>query len=494
MRPTQCWRGISLILGLIGCTTTLTTQRVGPVGSAPQPGWDYSLPFAQYDITIVRTLETCGEEPTVAITATAVTNFVADPANAFTIDYRSLASATKISNLEIEKYPNGMLKKIGASAEDRTGPVIVNTATALAKIAAAAMGFPSGVVAPAVEGMGRSRPIERCNPETVDALRRAPALRARVATATVRLQDATARLDALTAVASPVSSGADATTQRELIRAARDVAERKSELATATEGYKKVVEQLTITSQLRWPANGDERSSEPQRLTLDQLSKWLKDAEGVTKEDLAFRLETDSSLAGASVPQPTGTPSPRPEPLRYRVPVRARLVMYTVRGDAPTDRVKVITEGPVPQLGRVYLLPLQNKAFQNNELKATFSEDGNLQTAGYAEKSSSAEAATEAFAKVAGMAPQVVRDVRLGPAQWEAAELEAKTKVLENQAKLQTARDALVTSPAEDAEKKRALLASDTALLDAERAKIVAQYLLDKARSDPSSVIEPAKK
>lgn len=476
------------MMSLIGCTTSLTANRLDLAGSQPQPGWDYSLPFAQYEISIVRTLNSCTTQSDVDVKATAVTTFVPDPANTFTIDYRSLASSTKISDLQIDKHANGMLKKIGAAAEDRTGPIVVNTATAIAKIAAAAAGVPRPLAPPGLVGV--------CNSATSLAVTDKPRLRGRVEVATKLLNEATTRLEALTAVAVPFGGRADSTTQRELLRAARDVATYKSQLAQETVSYAKVVDQLTITTQLRWPPNGDERTSQLQKLTEEELTQWFTSPDLSSVKPVVFELQASSGLGVPAPAQPgTGTAKAHPEPLRYRVPVKGKLLMHQKSGaeDDVTVKTKLVTEGPVPQLGRIYLLPLQNKAFQNNVLNATFAEDGNLLAAGYIEKSSSAEAASETLAKVAGLLPQAIQDVRLGGAQSEAAEIEAKTKVLEAQAKLQAARDALSPSPTEDAEKKRALLAADSALLDAERAKIVAQYLLDQARLDPTKVIDQGK-
>lgn len=477
-------QGIVAIMLLTGCTTSLVAQRLDLEGSEPLAGWDYSLPFAQYDVILVRTLDECGPRPSIKAKATALATFQPDPSNTFTIDYRSLSSSTKISDLQVEKHPNGMLKKLGATAEDRTGPIIVNTATAIAKIAAAASGTPL----PGAEAVPAA-PDEMCTPKTLDALRERPKLRARVDAATEKLNDATTRLQALTGVSTAMGRGMDASTQRDLRSGAREVAARKIDLEAAARPLAKNAEHLTAATPLRWPTNGRDSRIEAPPIDAETLDRWFHTS-SVDVGRVVFELKPSSPLAVRSPPTAAtgekGADS-RPGPIRYRVPVKGKLVLYPA--DAPTKESTVV-EGPLPQLGRIYLLPMENKAFENNLLNATFSEDGNLLSAGYAEKSSSAEAATEAAAKVAAMLPQVVKDVRLGGAQREAEDLAAETAVLAQKAKLRAAREALDPAPTEESEKARALLVAETSLMTAERARIAANYLLEQARLDPSTAVD----
>src|SRR6185437_4436063 len=199
----------------------------------------YSLPFVQFDFVAARTLGGCDEQGRLKIdyAVTATGNNQSDSSQTYLIDYRSLSSMTKISGLKVSFFPNGMLQSINASAEDRTGQIIVNTVTALGTIAATiASGgapipeparpenVPSNVAAPDLKAICRAA----LKPEIRKALDSKAILDAKLAAATDELKSATARLTLLSSTGSVLGGRLDAASQSRLLEAVRF-------LSTATE-------------------------------------------------------------------------------------------------------------------------------------------------------------------------------------------------------------------------------------------------------------------
>lgn len=135
------------VTSLTGCATVRTTPYLERTESAGEslPGLTYSLPMAQYDLVVVRTLSECPGDQTkseatqlkFSIDVAGAERYV--PGEAYTLDSR-LVGFLKTSSLELNYYASGTLKSIGVQAEDKTGEVIANTA----KIAAAGLMLASG--------------------------------------------------------------------------------------------------------------------------------------------------------------------------------------------------------------------------------------------------------------------------------------------------------------------------------------------------------------
>lgn len=478
---------LMLPASLSGCTTRVVTRPLTLDRAAPVEGWDYSLPFAQYDVSIVRALKSCKIGPTGELeleldtTVKATVRYERDPAYTFTIDYRSLSSPTKVSDFQIEKHPNAMLKRIGVSADDRTGPIIVNTFTTIANLAATA----SMLVGGAPPGQ---RADAACKDAIAAALERLPALRSEMQSAQARLERATAELEGLTSQAAVIGGRPSASIQAELLARANAVIARRAELAKATAPYAETLKIVSETQVIAWPSNGNDRRLEND-LRAETLTAWSE--RRIARRyrcPILFEITSESGLA---VPPGDAAAAGAAEgALRYRVPVKGRLeASYTGNCEVPTqasDR-RILIEAPVPQLGRIYLLPFENGPFQNNLLNATFSEDGNLTSAGYAEKTATAEAATQTAAQVSAALPQALRSAYLGGAQFETERNDALTKALQSEANLEKARAALDPPAATASAERMALLAADTALKQAELANVAATYVLEQARVDPST-------
>jgi len=131
------------ILALSGCSNRLAVTKVEP--EKVNDGPVYHLPKVRYDITVSYTLKSCNPTPQFDVTAKAAEVYIPDPVHWYQVDYESLRSGTKTTNLEIDLYPNGTLKTINASAEDKTAKIAVAIGKAMAQLALPGIG-PSGLL------------------------------------------------------------------------------------------------------------------------------------------------------------------------------------------------------------------------------------------------------------------------------------------------------------------------------------------------------------
>ena len=104
----------------------------------------YSLPYAYYKISVVRTLKKCdvvtsGLSLSFDVSVSAIPMFGPDPSQTFVIDNASLVNWFKTSELSVERFENGMLKSIGASATDQTGTALASAAGGVVKLAQVAL-------------------------------------------------------------------------------------------------------------------------------------------------------------------------------------------------------------------------------------------------------------------------------------------------------------------------------------------------------------------
>src|SRR6478609_2396833 len=136
----------SMALALASCThvATIRSQDVAPAepGQAFE-GASYSLPMIQYDIELTRLLDSCDAHnlPKFALQATATERYVAG--ESFEIDPTSLSSILKTSAMGLENHEDlNTLKSFNASADDKTGDILVAVARTGIAVAGALSGVP----------------------------------------------------------------------------------------------------------------------------------------------------------------------------------------------------------------------------------------------------------------------------------------------------------------------------------------------------------------
>ncbi len=504
-------RGATLLVVmslLLGCTE-LEVNRLAAGTPTPAKGYSYSLPFARYKISIVRTLLDCSDSQQKLlfdIGATVTTVFEPDPAQTFTIDNESLVHAFKTSELSIERFENQMLKSIGGTSTDETGKVIVNSLTGVLKLAQTAI-----VGASVFEYQDATKTFKAldgapafCNDEILKVAYGIAAMRESLRLSTQNLDVETKRLKLMGDAVGTFGKAPTEAIQNALFEQAQAVAKLQAEVGQKQAQVQKAIEDVSDVETFVWPPDGMTVSELHQHGNAQWAKRFVK-----TDAKLAASIQLDlTPLNGLALPidastgrLPTIAAGDDLKGIRYRNPVPGalsiRLCNTAFVGNreckeaafSSTQKVetlfvrKTFADGPVPQFGRLMVIPFENHAFQANSMSATFGADGNLLTAKQAETKSQAEVASDTFNQVAGSLLQASKDLPTAGVNAKTTALNAKVAELEAQKKLEAAKLALEPTGVEENSAATAIIASDTALKDAQLKNILASQALEKAQA-----------
>jgi hypothetical protein len=458
----------------------------------------YSLPYTRYDVVVTRCFVGCGDgatQPSYTYAATPAASTHADPTKTYTVDYESLSSAFKTSDLKLTWGDNRTLTAINASATDKTGDVIVNTVTGLATLAVTVASGGAAGKAETVACEAMIRPGAR------QALDRRKRLEARRDAANARVATLTTRLAALQGVTSQMGQRLDSRVQTTLIALAEQLAIAKGAQeadATATAKNEKELTQIvsvTLAQDGTLSPNGTQVAQIPDGRKTNDWVTVPRTEDNFRARLMLRRAQTAVALADSSEPTELG--------LRYRVPADGMLVLcmqpqdistspgkpFKDGDEQPTDdipdctkidlsRIKTLLPvAPVPQLSRVAVLPFRNGPFQDNSIAATFGADGSPTMVEYKVNTASAETASAAFAKVAAALDTGAKGI-----------VGAPTAILTAKANKVTAQNTLITAQTtNDTAEQIGLLQGSTALLNAQTTNLAAQQALSKQQSAASS-------
>ncbi|MPT49447.1 MULTISPECIES: hypothetical protein [Delftia] len=440
----------------------------------------------------------------VEVSAQAVPLVLADTQQFYAIDFNDLQNDLKGTDYSVESYPNGTLKSINVTIDDQTSTVVQGVLSGAAKLAAGLGGFPfpstqSGdekrKIVPFKEwkqAVAESRPI--CNADVRLKLLQRGALATKVesdAEAALAMQKKVAKLgeaefeaqaarDKLAAQVKDLPDDdaskpklqamlklAEATlkkassalawgreTQREENEAAAKTAARLSAL-------RKVLTVTTMTTVSPQPAAQNYSLSGADEAKLAWLDKRVKaSCSPLDDDDDCYVIPTvvDKGLAASAALYPVtagGGParqSDKEQGVWYRQPLRSYLYVCA-KGDcltagtmtAPPSRVVLASPVDVPQFGPMAFLLLRNKAFQNNTIAASFAENGALTKLTYKSNAAAAKAAEvfESSADTIMKFKEAKQNQGATKATAEAAELDARKKLVEAQLALEKAQSDL---------------------------------------------------
>jgi hypothetical protein len=152
----------ALLIAMVvsACTTQLDTRVDGYKTTTANEfvtGLPYSLPMLQFGLQFTWTLSSCektgtivdvGEPTPITIPGVGLTLAITEkkgyvPGERYTVDYEALTARTKTTSFAFETYPNGILKSINASADDKTDEAL----SAAVKLALVVYGASQGAVA-----------------------------------------------------------------------------------------------------------------------------------------------------------------------------------------------------------------------------------------------------------------------------------------------------------------------------------------------------------
>jgi hypothetical protein len=468
--------------------------------------------------------------------------FEPDPVHTYTIDTRSLSDWLKSSEFSWELHENGMLKTVGVSAQDKTGEVITNAVTGATKIAQSVLTASAIGALSMMQKKDPIENLIACDPGINNLRASLPVLRRNVNTAKDQLEADVNRLKAMTDTIGAFGKAPIDAIQREAFDQAKQVARSAERLTATSNALKNALDKLSIVNTFIWPDDGRTFVGEDASFNANELKRWLLQNTRTRKAAVeALNLQHKSiiemrilPLSGLSVLSrkaiedsstpgkpdlPTSTVGLEYEGIRYRRAVPGLLEVRacsevddpSAQSDqsksnadprratdtntptnsagpakpttfsCPSAKLKKTTlaEGPVPQLGRLMLIPFHNSPFQDNALDLTFGADGTMVSGKYQEKAARAVAATSTLKDAAGILLQAAKELPLTKSQAELAELEAETKVLQAR---DEAKRALEPTGFEENDRAIAIMKSDTSLLEAEIAKLKAQKALDELK------------
>jgi hypothetical protein len=483
----------ALIIAALGCTacTSVDVTRVDPARPSSRVGISHPLAFTQYRIQLTRQVVGCGNQMKLSAGAKIEeTRAAADPLHRFVIDPNSLSSPFKTSEIKAEYHPNGLVKTLNATADDKTGEVIANIGSIGVKIATLAAG---------VGAAGPGGP-EACHPDVVAAL-------TKVATQKEKVKDATAAVEARTAQLKAIKekivtlgaavnerSRDDLSTALDLLAEATDTQKREARTLA------KLMEPLSHTETILWPANGDvgrgafpfdrsvvrrwQNPATPGDDDPAELGKLDIFVQIISLSDTARILRTERprpATAGTADPTtPPDTVVPRLG-IPYRQPDYGQLRICSAShcdegGDELAEQ-----RGNILQLGYVYYLPCQSRPFTSISCSYELAEDGWLKSMGTAQRQAAAVGATGAAGALLDSATSIHGTL----AGDDLADMKARTDALKAEAELRAAQKALEDQPVDPNAATRlqtTALQANVELAHAEKALLEAEAELADAR------------
>ena len=479
----------TMLASLTGCTTHLESGLAKASDPTTRQGIAYFLPVTRFDVDVTWTVTGCtASGPELAAKIVTRTATEPDPAALQVIDYTSLDSFTKTSGVKVEFYDNGAIKSINASAEDKTGAIIGHAVSAASKIALAAAG-------------GKSSE-DGCRKEVNDALAVVDDLGDKLDTATRRLENAQATLEALTTRLAQTKAGKNASAAAALLKQIDVVEQRKEELQVAQEKLAPALKALTYTRSISFLADDIAAARAGVAIPDKIWKKWLSDSAVISaatkQEENAVHLELRSTgnwQSGVDIEASGASPSAQREAgIRYRVAVPATLIGCIANpctiadGQVGTPGTPVGKPMPVRVLSRAttFYLPFASKGFSNGALEAQFAQDGTLTLASYDQKKAPGEELFGAIDTAADSVGGVIKGVRAGQ-KTPLQQTKEETELVQAQNALDLAQQASLKSPNAAVQDETAATEAQTKLLEARVAKAKAELALRKAQTELAS-------
>ncbi len=470
---------LTLASTLTACSSHLETREFVPGGSTPT-GVPYRLSFTQYDVTVKWQATGCDpatNDLTIKINASVEQKTALEP-KLYYIDPRSITGWFKTGESSFEWYPNRAIKSVNASADDKLGQAIVNVATGIGKII------------PAVIAGGASK--STCTSAMAKNVYAVDAAKESVDRSIEDVDTKTLALTRLNARVASMGSGVDRATSKAKSIASNQLRASSLNLENEKRALEQALKKVSFQQTTTWPDSPDElKSVTALKLPIIFVKKW-----GLSADESPLATKTINDLDvyfKLSPTQTTAYPSSKPikmdtervgeevvtvhgwDGVPYREPVNATLTICAKKACAQPQSVVIDTiDVRSLQLGPLFVMPFEGRAFASNKASAIFAQDGTLNSAGYSQLRSTVEGVTETLKSSAEqLAPAITAEK-----EEELRSLTLKTKTAKAKKELEDAR----AKPTVD-ESLLKSLESDLALAEAETKLLNAQKALDAARN-----------
>lgn len=495
------------VLVTAGCSTQLVAVRVKNPDTIPPAGAPYNLTFTQWDITVTRRL-VCEDEPgndgkskptlDLKYSFEATPKEVRDPQREYVIDFLALRAIMKTTSITIDYHPNGALKSVNATADDKAADVVTGVAQAAAKLAAS-----PAPKEDATDGEATARPdgdAPKVAPPQCEkgkgVVGKVKGLEERLASATDRLQLATAEVQRLTEMATAMGRAWSDKERKELSKQIGEAHRLRGDLVSLQKQLKEALASITYTDGVTWPAKATDSADKNSgvqllaALTPQQLKSWEVGAPGKNSPAWAAKVHANNTpvwvrlLAASSIGKVDSCVGGEcrddsVQGLKYRMPAPGTLSFCRSEGCDPKQPADVLhsREGLVSQLGPVLTLPLKNYPFMKQTISATFDDAGRPLTLGYTEEA----AAVNAVNALGALSDQLAKAREAKKPKSELEKIKEQTELLKAKTDLAAAKKS--AEPAKYAQQAEATDAfkAETTLLQAELANLEAKAALDAA-------------
>ena len=397
----------------------------------------YYLPMAVFDVEITWHLKSCPdsnskENAAVNLTARLTERYVADSATPHVIDYQALNAPLTHTNLKVSLYPNGTLQSINGTVESKASTVLASTlniASSLSQVFS-------------LQALGTDDQI-RCNPMAAIALINKNELLPQIKmlkedilkTSTIvpldheKLRELKSELqvrhDALSSYTNKTSF-----TQK-FFWAPSDLDEHIDFIVSST-GYQKLFHRVARTSGYQTmatdPSNQGPDTFPPNCVFATIASSSVTVTNGTRRHGGIHDVKDNPNRH-----------------LYYRVPIVATIALgsglaVSNYSDDDPNAIECQTQGSkliatkevqLPQAGFHVALPLENTAFDRNNIIAEFNANGSLKEFHYI-TDAQAEGLAQALAGTAKTAAEILETAK----SKELKELQARTALLKAEADL----------------------------------------------------------
>lgn len=444
---------------------------------APHTGLLYSLPMLQHLFTVTRIITSCDPNLIKIGTEVDVANLIVpDPDAMFELDYTELSSATSTSKLNVTLYSNGVLKSVNVEASDETATIAADALSVVANVALASAGaVPVAALAdglPAEAGSDSSATLPACNDLTSSALIELARSNESLKKEAGDVSSVSEEIARLTLVIASTERPSDSLLSR-LAVLTETLAQESAQLARIVAARQPFLSQITFTEKLRWPSRSEPRDDSTVSSPVDSIRKrWFRrigDAD--LAELVTLHISTEPVSQSGSVPTDTVASA---RGLFYRVPASA-VLSACVSNACSDDGAKLVHQVRIrsPQLGRLAVLPFENRTFQNNRVEMEFDELGAPTTLSFDSKQSALAKAASTAKEFSATLPSIRQQLlmaELDRLKLETAELEQEKLLGAARASLDALGDGLSADELADTEAQITLLEARTRLALAEAA------------------------
>jgi hypothetical protein len=388
-----------LTVGLLtGCTSVLTTsviERTDTASKDVKQGIVYYLPETILTVSLQHTLLYCSDTSDTPnliyeTTADVKVHSTIDTSTAFVIDPEDLHRWNKKWALNVELYPNGLLKSVMTSADDQSLDLAIAGVKTVINLASISQGIPPLVP---IVGIDKSNPEVHCMFELTDSgfvQEVADQYNADIKISKSELKKAKQILDA--------KKGDNSAEEKIYLQATKAVS--KATLNRDAFVAKTVIKQEIVLPLKNLPidlvppsANSFKKWLAIQPSNQAKVSLFTKQL--ATRYNLKLGLASNDGLTDSRITQKYKLDSNVNQGLYYSTFGTASILLEkknNIKNDIGSGS-STLFRGFVkaPEFGDISILPFSNLIGESNNVEITFNSDGSLASVDYGTERSSSE-------------------------------------------------------------------------------------------------------